>query len=268
MARIVNLPVASEGGGGGGAGVTSFNSRTGAVVPGSSDYNAGMIAETSSRLWLTSSERTKLSSGVVTSWKGRTGAVSVQSGDYNAEQISETSSRKLMTDAERTKLSGLPSSVPPATIVRGPFTAGTNSVITGSIASNARTITVMLDMLSANASGQIMIRIGDSGGIESSGYEGSMAELTSGGVVVFPNSTVDGWLISDQTASVSAQGYCRMSYAGNNTWIGGGLVTSGGSKSCTSNMVKTLSGTLTQVEVRMVGSTDFDNGAISLLVEG
>lgn len=271
-ARILNPPVVSEGGGGA-AGVSSFNSRTGDVVPGSSDYNAGLIAPTSSRIWFTPTEQTKLSSGVVTSFKGtnnstRVGNVVTQSGDYNATQIWETSTHKIMTGDERTKLNGLPSSVPPATVLRGPFTAGTDSVIIGSIASNARTITVMIDTLSTNSVEKIMIRLGDSGGIETGNYEGAMAELTEGGVVLNANSDVNGWLISDQSASVSAQGYCRMSLAGSNTWIGSGQMSSGGSKVCVSNIIKSLSGTLTQVEILTFGGATFDQGTIAVLVEG
>jgi hypothetical protein len=271
-ARILNPPVVG-GTGGGVAGVSSFNGRTGAVVPGSTDYTAGMINESATRLWLTTAERNKLSSGVVTSFQGtntaaRAGAVVAQTGDYTAAQINETTSAKIMTGDERAKLLALPTSVPPATVLKGPFTAGTGSVIIGSIASNARTITVMLDEIGLSTADQIMIRIGDSGGIEGANYTGSMAELTSGGVVVTPNGNVDGWLISDQSAAVAAQGYCRMSFSGSNTWIGSGQVTSGGSKSCVSNMIKTLSGTLTQVEVLTFGSATFDEGTISVLVEG
>jgi len=42
--NYVNLPV--EGGGGGGSGVSSFNGRTGAVVPAPGDYNAGQVTNT------------------------------------------------------------------------------------------------------------------------------------------------------------------------------------------------------------------------------
>lgn len=45
---------------GGGGAVDSFNSRTGAVVPVSGDYNADQITETASNKIMTSSERTKL----------------------------------------------------------------------------------------------------------------------------------------------------------------------------------------------------------------
>lgn len=46
----------------GGQGVDSFNARTGVVVPALDDYNAGQVAETADRLFMTAAERTTVSS--------------------------------------------------------------------------------------------------------------------------------------------------------------------------------------------------------------
>lgn len=68
--------------------VTSVFGRTGTVTSGSTDYNAGQIAETASRLWLVPAERAKLGGieagaqvNTVTSVAGRTGAIVVSKAD-------------------------------------------------------------------------------------------------------------------------------------------------------------------------------------------
>ncbi len=103
---------------GGGGGVTSFNTRTGAVVPASGDYDDAEIAAAASATNYTPSSSdvdghldgidTALGTvGAVASVFGRTGAVVAVSGDYDADEIDETASNKIMTAAERTKLAGV-----------------------------------------------------------------------------------------------------------------------------------------------------------------
>jgi hypothetical protein len=82
---------------GGGGGVTSFNTRTGAVVPASGDYTAAQVTNAVSTVvtypdpaWITSLSWSKITGAPATgvsSVFSRTGAVVAAAGDYTAAQV-------------------------------------------------------------------------------------------------------------------------------------------------------------------------------------
>jgi hypothetical protein len=93
----------------GSAGVASFNTRTGAVVPASGDYTAAQIAETAAAKILTADERTKLANieagaevNAVDSVFGRTGAVVATADDYSLDQIGSPAVNKTFSMANKT----------------------------------------------------------------------------------------------------------------------------------------------------------------------
>lgn len=75
------------------AGVSSFNTRTGAVVAASGDYNAGQVTYDNTVSGLTATDtqaaidELAAAPGGVSSFNNRTGAVVPTSGDYNAAQV-------------------------------------------------------------------------------------------------------------------------------------------------------------------------------------
>lgn len=75
------------------AGVSSFNTRTGAVVSASGDYNAGQVTYDNTVSGLTATDtqaaidELAAAPGGVTSFNNRTGAVVPTSGDYSAAQV-------------------------------------------------------------------------------------------------------------------------------------------------------------------------------------
>ncbi len=72
------------------AGVTSFNTRIGAVVPAANDYNFNQLAGSLAIGQIADGLITnaKLASGIVNSFNGRSGAVSPATNDYSFSQIS------------------------------------------------------------------------------------------------------------------------------------------------------------------------------------
>ena len=147
-------------------------------------------------------------------------------------------------------------------------TSGTSIDFTG-IPSGALKITILLDEVSTNGTSNLLIQIGDSGGIETTGYVSQSAQtFTANGN--FTSSTagfVSAWgsTAGDRKGEITL--YCisgnKWVAAGNHTGKDGvneGNVLIGG--------VKTLSDTLTQVRITTVNGTDaFDAGTINIMYE-
>jgi hypothetical protein len=142
-------------------------------------------------------------------------------------------------------------------------TSGTSIDFTG-IPSWVKRITVMLNGVSTSGTSLLQVQLGDSGGIETTGY-------TSGGWInnTTTNTSTTGFLANASTAAANIQyGIMTIALVSGNVWIascssgfsgGGGSVTGG---------TKTLSDTLTQVRITTVNGTDtFDAGSINILYE-
>jgi hypothetical protein len=154
-----------------------------------------------------------------------------------------------------------------APIVSGTaVTASGTSVDFTSIPSWVKRITVMFSGLSVSGSSLVQVQLGDSGGIETTGYASVASAGTTGGnsttgLVVYAvgnaayslNGAVTIFNISG-TAWVSSSTVATESGSGNSGSIGGGR--------------KTLSDTLTQIRITTVNGTDtFDAGTINILYE-
>jgi hypothetical protein len=146
-------------------------------------------------------------------------------------------------------------------------TSGTTVDFTG-IPSWVKRITVMLNTVSANGTGIIMLQLGDAGGIETTGYTGSVVRMVAGGNGT--GSLSAGFLVSDgSAASQNFSGIFIASYIGSNTWVVTGSFGGADAARCsTVSGVKTLSDVLTQVRVTTSNGTDtFDAGTINILYE-
>lgn len=140
--------------------------------------------------------------------------------------------------------------------------SGTSSNITnlGSITTPQIAIG-LADGVSLDGADNLLIQLGDSGGIETSGYTGDGAAIASGGSTI-PNSTA-GFVVAIGAAARSFTGAIVLIHAGSEKWfqfhVGrttSGVVNTGGG-------VKTLSGALTQITAKPTGSNNFDGGSIA-----
>ena len=150
-------------------------------------------------------------------------------------------------------------------------TSGTSIDFTG-LPSWVKRITVMFSGVSTNGTSPIQIQLGDSGGVETSGYLGSVEDMNpanaTGGAAISA-----GFLTSisgNVTAAWIRHGVVRLHKIDGNTWIGDGAISA--SNNNFFHLVagsKTLSDTLTQVRVTTVNGTDtFDAGTVNILMEG
>lgn len=145
-------------------------------------------------------------------------------------------------------------------------TAGTSIDFTG-IPSGVRRVTVMFNGMSTNGTSNILVQLGDSGGIETTGYASGAGYGTSAGQ--FVNSTAGFILDPSAAAAALRSGSMIISLLGSNTWTSQSCVySSTATTSVSGGGAKALSDTLTQVRITTVNGTDtFDAGSINVLYE-
>lgn len=142
-------------------------------------------------------------------------------------------------------------------------TSGTSKDFTD-IPSWVNRITVMFSGVSTNGTSVIELRLGTSGGIESTGYTGSSSV---GGT--FSNSTTGIMVVQSTDAASIISGSIIVSLLNSNTWVAQGITAhSNNAAVYTTAFAKTLAGTLDRLRITTVNGTDtFDAGTINVLYE-
>lgn len=149
-------------------------------------------------------------------------------------------------------------------------TSGTSIDFT-SIPSWVKRITVMFSGVSTSGTSAKIIQIGDSGGVETSGYSGTGTVLGNGSGTSTGMSS--GFFASQSSAAtdvLSGQATISLLNASTNTWSYSGVF---GQATATSIIyfaggAKALSATLDRVRITTANGTDtFDAGSINILYE-
>lgn len=125
-------------------------------------------------------------------------------------------------------------------------------------------ITIMFEGISLSGTDDLLVQIGDSGGIVATGYVSTGAR--AGGSVAVVSST-SGFIIFVQSAAEIVSGHMVLTHMGGNTWI-----SSHSGKKSTGNTIvgggdKTLSGVFDRVRLTRSGTNTFDAGSVNILVE-
>ena len=145
-------------------------------------------------------------------------------------------------------------------------TSGTSIDFTG-IPSWVKRLTVIYSGLSTSGTSSLLIQIGPTGAVETSGYLSTSGITTSTGVP--PVSSTAGFIIYQDNASYTTQGIATIINITSNTWV----YSQTGRLTSTNNTLasgdKTVASTLTRVRLTTVNGTDtFDAGSINILYEG
>jgi hypothetical protein len=145
-------------------------------------------------------------------------------------------------------------------------TSGTSIDFTG-IPSWVKRITVMFNGVSTNGTSSLLIQLGDSGGIENTGYLGCGLYISTGGST---SAFTTGFGINTLAQVTTLYGSMIISLvdSSTNTWVEQGNFSSTNSIGCYSSGAKPLSATLDRVRITTVNGTDtFDAGSINILFE-
>jgi hypothetical protein len=148
-------------------------------------------------------------------------------------------------------------------------TSGT-AITFSSIPSGVRKIQIMFSSVSTSGTSNLMVQIGDSGGVETSSYLGAATTVTSA-TPASANFTTGFGITATTLAAMSIHGVATLTLmnASTNTWAGSSIV--GHSNATTISMgagAKSLSAELDRVVITTVGGADtFDGGAINISYE-
>lgn len=215
---------------------------------------------------------------------GGTGASDAATAFSNLKQAATTSATgvvELATDAETITGTDTARAITPANLKAAlasnniqlatmqTSASGTSKDFTG-IASGAKRITISLSDVSTSGTDNWLIQIGDSGGIETTGYNSASGFITASGST---SNSSSGFLIRVANAGVSISGTMILTLmdGSTNLWSGFGNFGDDGSLGSfiwMSAGSKSLSGTLDRVRFTTTGGTDtFDAIKINIAVE-
>ena len=149
-------------------------------------------------------------------------------------------------------------------------TSGTSIDFTG-IPSWAKRVTVMFSGVSTSGTSLPMIQLGDSGGIETTGYTAGSSLLAPASIGT-SNYTTGFTFRTDALASIVMDGFITINLVSSstNTWVAGGTIYAPTPSAYMAAVAgaKSLSATLDRVRLTTVGGSDtFDAGSLNILYE-
>jgi hypothetical protein len=147
-------------------------------------------------------------------------------------------------------------------------TSGTSIDFTG-IPSWVRRITVMLLTVSTNGTSGVQIQLGDSGGVETTGYSTSGTAITGTNTCGISTFT-SGFVMLGSLAGASRSGAIVFTNIAANYWVGiGNIDEQGGAQAGYTQGYKEVSATLDRIRLTTVNGTDaFDAGLVNIIYEG
>jgi len=175
-----------------------------------------------------------------------------------------TADQSLVTDG-----SGVLSFASRSRLVRATAVATTSgtSIDFTSIPSWVRRITVMFDGVSTNGTSAVQVQLGDSGGVETTGYSGGAASITSSVAAYAAFSS--GFVPPGSAAASLRVGLLTIVNIDSNVWVASGTFDDGATFAGIAQGAKTLSATLDRVRLTTVNGTDtFDAGTVNIMYEG
>jgi hypothetical protein len=207
-------------------------------------------------------------------------AVPNQAGNgWNVVQfMSASDSGQLASSSDVQTGTSASKAVTPAALRGGALVSGTAVSASGtavdftSIPSWAKRITVVFSGMSTNGTSLPIVQVGDSGGIETTGYTGAASIVADGSDAVTASPTTGFGITGSVAAASQMSGTMVLTLVNpaTNTWVSSvsGGMSSGALQTFHAGGTKSLSDVLTQLRVTTVGGTNtFDGGTVNILFE-
>ncbi len=233
-----------------GAITTSGLTQATAKMLGRTTASTGAIEEITIGTGLT------FSAGSLTPVTATTSAAGISELATQAEADAATASRVATTDLTR--------------IVLGTLTATTSgtSFNVGSLPAGTRRIHLHLIGVSLSGSDNLLVQIGDSGGIETSGYLSSSAAVVNVANTGVSSSTA-GFIVSSTASGNTVSGIVTLDLVDAATfqWVSSHTVKNSTTTCSVGGGDKALSAELTQITLKATGSDTFDAGAFNISYE-
>jgi hypothetical protein len=141
---------------------------------------------------------------------------------------------------------------------------GTAFDFTG-IPSWVKRISVLFDQVSLDGTDEILVQIGDSGGIENTGYISGAGIIVGGAVSQLADSA--GFNIMPNNAGRFVSGIMTIAKLTGNVWVASHACGDDVPIALVGGGSKELSGTLDRVRITRSGTDNFDNGQVNILYE-
>jgi hypothetical protein len=153
-------------------------------------------------------------------------------------------------------------------ITRGStVTASGTAVDFTSLPSWVNRITVMFRNISTNGGSLMLVQLGTSSGVTTSGYISTTNDLDNSGGSSASDST-SGMIARMSNAANVVNGMMRIAHMGSNTWVADHVLSVSTVVSCFGGGTVALGGTLDRVRITTVNGTDqFDAGSFNILYE-
>jgi hypothetical protein len=144
-------------------------------------------------------------------------------------------------------------------------TSGTSIDFTG-IPSWVKRVTVMFQGVSLSGTNDFLFQLGDSGGIENTGYLSAYTQF--GASTLGTANSTSGFLFAGGGATRLNHGTIQFTNLTGNVWTAfGGSADETGARTCFAAGSKTLSATLDRVRITASGADTFDAGTINIMYE-
>jgi hypothetical protein len=151
-----------------------------------------------------------------------------------------------------------------------PQTASGVAIDFGSIPAGTKRITINFIGLSTDGTSEVIVQIGDAGGIEPSGYSGGSAYFAGGSTTVIAAHTTGFGIGSSHAASAFYHGRMtlELANAATNEWVASASVSRPDGQKGFGDGSKPLTGVLDRLRITTVNGTDaFDAGLVNTLYE-
>jgi len=139
-----------------------------------------------------------------------------------------------------------------------------SSITFGSLPSTVRKITILLNNVGASGTDNLLIRVGTSGGLITTGYTSRSqfadASSTSGGTAT------NGFLHWQNSGSVESAGAIELFNIADDVWVEKGITSSSGALLFSAGVVD-AGAQVTQVAIQLTGANTFDAGSFGLFYE-